>query len=807
MGNISCPETLHQIRRDPGLFRNITLTIILTLTLVSMISCSGGGNTIVSPPQQAADISSDSSLRTSCLGFWQVAIDKEAGTIDAVDMRGSDLIINVLGFLEPPALKGLTIDFGTLKINDPVMEVDVIITHPIASAEFTGFDVRGVVFGPRVANADGLTVVTSPEFFNGVQFGYKDGLLGTPESTAHFTGLAGYKYFCDGLGLDNELATFMSNPLNLEKRGSFSAAPKKNMRRYVLDWTGAGQNFFVFNYAVYANYDWPVGDPPYDISDFNISTANSAEAFCCKFTELSNSLFYSAGVGGGNISLQAEIWDWQKDIVDVRVNETCPNITFPPDSFMNLVGPGATAYSNIYEILDLAGTPLAAGEADIIITVTDPVTFGNAWFLGLLPTSNPMYYEKLYNCFVHKVLIEECPKPTVESTDPPCGAGVLNDVVFNCTGLVDGPTLGVKFTKGASEWAGTDVHFISSTKMTADFNLNTATLGDELDITITNGCGTEGTGPAKWKVLYYIHVVGTPNVDITVAGRTPKDITIDPSSDTTAISYTTMWRRWTNNYTTSSTDYPCWGNRSFGNWDAVPGMIWYCHEYPPYTDQYLAWSWADFTGWQSGSSYWQPGEQNEMKDIANDQGGQWLIGLYHWKWNYIYNENNLISFIQCYIGYSFNYPAHCGVPFYYGTGNTGVVADNVKGIDLPQYSGSGKPDVYILEDMPSSDTGVVEKWHIDYSPTFLLAFGEGTFFDPLDITVDSNFNVYVLDKNSSGLPVIWAYNVEGKLIGTSFAMESAKISGSPLRMDGALSANPDEVHVLHSAGVTRFSMY
>jgi hypothetical protein len=168
---------------------------------------------------------------------------------------------------------------------------------------------------------------------------------------------------------------------------------------------------------------------------------------------------------------------------------------------------------------------------------------------------------------------------------------------------------------------------------------------------------------------------------------------------------------------------------------------------------------------------------------------------------------DLISFITCTGDYAFNYLGNCGVPFYGGTGSTGVVADNVKGIDIPEYSGSGNPDVYILEDEPESNTGVVEKWHVSYTPTFLLAFGEGLFYDPLDITVDSNYNIYVLDKNSSGLGVIWAYNPAGTLIGTSLPLTADKISGNPLRIDAHLSADPDEVHVLHSKGVTRFSMY
>ncbi len=157
--------------------------------------------------------------------------------------------------------------------------------------------------------------------------------------------------------------------------------------------------------------------------------------------------------------------------------------------------------------------------------------------------------------------------------------------------------------------------------------------------------------------------------------------------------------------------------------------------------------------------------------------------------------------------YSLNYPAHMTGTFYNGPGNTGVLVDNLIAIDMPEYSGSGNPDMYFLEALPDTDTAVVEKWHIANTPTFLLAFGEDHLYDALDITVDSDYNVYILEKDSNGDANIWAYDASGALIGASGPLTSAELSGDPLRMDCSLSASPNEVHVLHSDGVTRFSMY
>jgi hypothetical protein len=176
---------------------------------------------------------------TACFGLWNIVIDKATGSVDVTEIRNGNKIINVLGFMEPPPFVNLNIDWGTLVIDPPTntIAVDVIFTHPFVGLdEFTGFDVRGVVFGPEVTNCDGLTVIPSPEYFTGEPFGYMDGALGAPDSYANYHGLAGYKYFADGLGVNDDLATFFSNTANLDNRGKFGAG-EINDRDYLLDWT------------------------------------------------------------------------------------------------------------------------------------------------------------------------------------------------------------------------------------------------------------------------------------------------------------------------------------------------------------------------------------------------------------------------------------------------------------------------------------------------------------------------------------------------------------------------------------------
>ena len=484
--------------------RKAVLCFIFILALAFMISCSGGSDNLVAPPSSERAPVSQPPGTTDLLGFWQVVIDTNSGDVDIIDLRSSDLIINVLGFMEPPPLVSMNIDFGTLVIDDVNNQilVDVIFSHPIPDAVFSGFDVRGVVFGPEVLNADGLTIIPSPEFFTGVPFGYQEGLLGAPDSVGNYEGLAGYRYFCDGLGKDDDLVTFFSVEANLDDRGVFTEAPQKNIRHYDLDWTDVTQPFFVFNYAVYANYDWPVGGS--DLDDFPLTTANSAEAFCCKVTELDNSLYFASSGGGGAISLMVEVWDWQGDITDVTIES---DGVIAQTSYDVISGPGTSKSTN-YDFYAVPGTPTEVGELDILITATDAKTFGDYWFFGFLDPGHAKYNELIPNYFIHTTTVIDCPPAEVTSIDPD-GGWEGEDIAATITGtFIDGTSLAAKLTMtGETDIVGTDVTFVSDTEITADFDLTGGATGD-WTVVVTNGCGVDG------ELVDGFNIKGCPTTDL-----------------------------------------------------------------------------------------------------------------------------------------------------------------------------------------------------------------------------------------------------------------------------------------------------
>jgi len=326
---------------------NIPIRILLSLMLIFLGACSSGESNLLEPlpPQEAGSRLPEGSESHTLLGYFSVAIDLANKTVDVVPLRDVQFHLNVLPFLEPPPLTNLTLGWETLEIDWDkwIVETDVILTHPFYGLnEFMGFDVKGILITdgsldgfeddgiviaspaePRLANADGFTRWWNPqEFIDQGIFGYKDGLLGVPDSSANYhSTLNGYKYFADDLTANEDVTD-----LNMGLRGRFSAGAS-NRRHYVIDFGENTSDFLVFNYAVDANWYPPDKIPPTGLQDFPIS-ANQTEAFAIVVNEELNRLYYNPvnEDSGGKLDLRIDIFDWQciETIVSVKVE--APNV-------------------------------------------------------------------------------------------------------------------------------------------------------------------------------------------------------------------------------------------------------------------------------------------------------------------------------------------------------------------------------------------------------------------------------------------------------------------------------------------------
>ncbi len=370
---------------------NFIQTLLLFAIIISIIGCSGSQNDPVTNTPLTDRASFDASTSHQTWGLWQFIADPDNETLDIVQLRGVQIHLNALRFLEPPPLTYLTLE--SVQFNGNIIEVDIGLRHPfLGLTQFTGFDVCGILItdgsvsgfddpdlvlagegDTRLLNPDGLSRWWNPAEFpvnEGTIFSYNDGLLGAPDSLADYSStLNGYKYFADDLVNPDD----PMDVLSLDGRGMFSPG-QKNIRHYTIE---LGTDGLVFNYAIDACWKKPPGDPPYTVPDDFAAEANRQEAYRITINEVENTLWAEGTVSGGELNLLINIYDWFDAGLNTVQVESGGNfdtvLTASPVD-------GGVGYST-YQIDIADAYPVTAGEIDILITVvSDAVGYG-----GLLP--------------------------------------------------------------------------------------------------------------------------------------------------------------------------------------------------------------------------------------------------------------------------------------------------------------------------------------------------------------------------------------------------------------------------------------
>jgi len=305
--------------------------VLITFAAISFAGCSGAN---IENPAIPACSNEKTAQSHQLWGLYQFTCEPAANSLEIIPLRAADMHLNVLPFLEPPALSNLTLE--SLKFTGNIIDADIGLKHPfLGLTEFTGFDVSGIVIsngsysgyddwsikiaGPgdlRLLNADGHS-----RWWNPLEFpakpsapitGYKDGLLGTPDNVAHYNSTVnGYKYFADGLGPDDPVTD-----IDPAQRGLFRPG-QKIIRHYSID-MGAG---LIFNYAIDACWQYPQGNKPWEAPDDFGPGANRKEPYNVDVNETTNTLWYNGSSSGGQLSLDINVYDWfdiDKDLVTVE---------------------------------------------------------------------------------------------------------------------------------------------------------------------------------------------------------------------------------------------------------------------------------------------------------------------------------------------------------------------------------------------------------------------------------------------------------------------------------------------------------
>jgi len=503
-------------------YRFVSQLVTLLLIVVSL-SCSGHAENPVTPTTNSSERTPSSA---HLWGYWNISVDSHNGQIEMIPFRTAELTANVTQFLQPPAGSLLNLGIQILDMSDLFtdgrIDIRVTLTHPFPGLDYyTGFDVMGVFmhdgdvagtydsgviygYGDGVAsllNADGYT-----RWYNMLEFtgpgilGYVEGAAGTP-GAKFFATVNPYKYFCDGLGDDDNLADFLHEPGNVNNRGMFAASGARS-RVYELVFPFDGPSPVLnFQYAVVANWEAPLEDPPQDIpQDFSID-ANSREPFHLEIADNGSDLYFEPGGGGGTLKVTAELFDWgAKDNPGGILGEfsqviiESPNVDIPdgyqvftPADFAMIIEPG-TAVSSVAE-LELEGlTPVEAGTADFFVTIEALVSETYDQGYGVPVPSGPV---ARYFMFSVPVSGENpCGNFNVTSADPEqalYGEHYPDFMVYG-ENFQDGSNLAVDLMLSTTIiGSATAVTWIDSSTLTCDFDFDGIDLSD-YTLRVTNGC-------------------------------------------------------------------------------------------------------------------------------------------------------------------------------------------------------------------------------------------------------------------------------------------------------------------------------
>ena len=354
------------------------LICILILTTALAIAGCSGGTAVPTAPVSTGETTGAPSANHAILGYWQMVADPEKGTLDVVELRGTAMHLNALHFLEPPPLLNLTLE--SLEFIGDKIEADIGLRHPFLGLnEFTGFDVCGILItngsisgfhdpllrmagagDTRLLNPDGLTRWWNPAEFpvnNGTMFSYKDGLLGTGDSTANYNStLNAYKLFCDDLN-DPDAPVSSLAPAS---RCIFSAGTK-NIRHYSIE---LGSDGLIFNYAVDACWQFPMGSPPWSVPDDFGPNANRPEAWNISTTVLKNTLYNDGSTSGGELTLNIDVWDHFDAELNTVWVDSPGNFAYTSSGTPTGGGEGYSTYT--IDITDATPTP---GSIDILIGI------------------------------------------------------------------------------------------------------------------------------------------------------------------------------------------------------------------------------------------------------------------------------------------------------------------------------------------------------------------------------------------------------------------------------------------------------
>jgi hypothetical protein len=125
----------------------------MLFAVFAVMGCSGGDGSPVTPTADVGITSPASThagqTQTHLWGYWDVYIDIENQTVEAIPNHGAAFAANVVQFLNNNPM-GLAFNIISTPVGADYVDViiDVSITHPLPGmTQYNGYDVRGIFMG------------------------------------------------------------------------------------------------------------------------------------------------------------------------------------------------------------------------------------------------------------------------------------------------------------------------------------------------------------------------------------------------------------------------------------------------------------------------------------------------------------------------------------------------------------------------------------------------------------------------------------------------------------------------------------
>ena len=307
--------------------RWMVLLAVSSCCLMLAMGCSSSAGDPVSNDLTASRVSTNGT-QTHLWGYYDVHIDIPTQTATAVLNREAMFTANVVNFINgKPAGLSFHINDTPLGADYVDVDIDVTINHPFPGMpQYNGYDVRGVFMGDGsssmaynpeliypmlgidqmmlpdpddgIGGPDGYTRwFNLTEFSTGgmLLFQYTPGKMASPGFVGVST-LNPYRYFADGLGVNEDLWTWLDG--HAGQHGVFSSGAS-NTRNYYLRFPNA--KGVDYGYAIIAN--WGGTEPQFHPS-------NTPEAVALSVVDGSDVYFKGPSEKGGNLRLDISVWDW-----------------------------------------------------------------------------------------------------------------------------------------------------------------------------------------------------------------------------------------------------------------------------------------------------------------------------------------------------------------------------------------------------------------------------------------------------------------------------------------------------------------